>query len=161
MSVTVALVRQKAQDAGLDPDLIQAIATHESNLNPWAYRFEPYQYAKQSYLVFPRAFASKVGITEQSEIALQCSSFGLMQIMGFSAREMGFQGMLTELFTPETGLEWACKKFKKITYQYPGEMDWVSAWNQGNPRRTQGGFYVNQAYCDAVGGILRDLRKLK
>jgi hypothetical protein len=40
-------------------------------------------------------------------------SFGLMQIMGLTARELGFKGRyLTELCNPECGLEFGCRKLR-------------------------------------------------
>jgi soluble lytic murein transglycosylase-like protein len=69
-------------------------------------RFEP---AFEARYVKPAIAAMPT--TEEMAKAV---SFGLMQIMGETAREFGFKGrFLTELCDPETGLEYGCRKLRR------------------------------------------------
>lgn len=144
----------------LDPALVIAIAYQESKGRTWATRFEPEAYARGSYFYFPREHASQLGITEQTERVGQYHSYGLLQIMGFSAREMGFPGYLTQLCDPEIGILYGCKKLKSLQVRYDTEADVISAYNQGNNRKTSGGMFINQGYVSFVNQYLLELRKL-
>lgn len=98
--------RTAAEAHGLDPALVCAVCHHESaNWKPWAARYEPGFYGR--YVVGIQ------GISE-TEKTLRATSFGLMQIMGQVARELGFHGdYLTELLDPVTNLEFGCRKLAR------------------------------------------------
>jgi soluble lytic murein transglycosylase-like protein len=138
----------------LDANLVKAIITVESNWNPKVSRFEP----AWRYTVFPRAWASRVGVTELTEITLQSMSIGLTQVMGSVAREFGFADNLSDLFRPEVNLEYGCRKLASLVKKYPDEMDVIASYNAGSPRLTAGKLYENQVYVDKVWHALMDLR---
>lgn len=150
----VAVVEKAAQCEGLDLNLVKAIITVESSWDPRVSRYEKHW----KYLYFVREFAEKNNITVETEIALQSMSIGLMQIMGTVAREMGFEGNLSELFKPDVNVFYGCKKLKSLLKKYPSELDVISAYNQGSPKMTDGGHYRNEKYVSKVQLILRDLR---
>ena len=141
----------------LDTNLVQAIAEHESLGNQWAARYEP----GWKYFYFPREYAENLKITPETEEILQSVSWGPLQIMGSVARELGFKEYLTELTDLKTGLEYGCKKIRRLSDKYPDEMDVISAYNAGYPRKTPGGQYLNMLYVDAVWKRLEELRTLK
>ncbi len=99
-----AVARSAALNANLDPALVMAVCEHESSWNPFAVRFEP---------VFYSTYVSAMkGITE-TEKMLRATSFGLMQIMGQTAREKGFDDKyLTALFDPLNAVTYGCRKLK-------------------------------------------------
>ena len=105
----VQLAKATAQKHGLDPVLVCAICEQESNWDPWAIRFEPR---------FMVRYVQPLGLKSPTEVTTRSISWGLMQLMGESARELGFTGghFLSELCDPAVGLEWGCKhligKFK-------------------------------------------------
>lgn len=151
----VAMVEKAAQCEGLDLNLVKAIITVESSWDPKVSRYEPHW----KYLYFVREFAEKNHITVETETVLQSMSIGLMQIMGGVARELGYEGNLSELFKPETNLFYGCKKLKQLIKRYPDELDVISSYNQGSPRMTDGKMYKNFQYVDKVSEVLRELRK--
>jgi len=102
----IALAKQKAAEHGLDPALLCSLAHHESgNWQPWAIRYEP--------AFFDRYLAPLKGISDTEKRA-RAFSYGLTQIMGQTARELGFAGdYLAELCDPTTNLEFGCRKLAR------------------------------------------------
>jgi len=100
----ISLARQKAERYGLDGDLLCAQVEQESGWNTHAIRFE------QGFLEKYMTPTIRANIT-RTECYARCFSWGLMQIMGETAREFGFSGLfLSELTDPQLGLEFGCKK---------------------------------------------------
>lgn len=95
-----------ALNYGIDPALVCAVCDHESGgWNPWAIRYEP--------AFYDRYIESMKGIS-QTEKTARAFSYGLMQVMGQVARELGFGGKyLTELCDPLNNLNVGCKKLKR------------------------------------------------
>lgn len=142
------LVRNCAATFLVPQELIKAIALKESGWITWRTRFEP----RWSYFYKPELFASTLGITVETEKINQATSFGLMQIMCGSARELGFDGHATQLCDPEIGLFYGTKKLNELMKKYSHMTDVIAAYNQGDNRRLgEPGFpYANQAYVDSV-----------
>jgi len=100
----ISLAHQKAEKYGLESALICSLVEQESNWNVFAVRYEPGFYAK--YIV-PSLEVGHFGPTEGM---CRATSWGLMQIIGQTARELGFGGpFLSELCDPEICLELGCK----------------------------------------------------
>jgi|ERR1700683_3239602 len=100
----IALVAPWAVKYGLDPLLTCAVCEQESQWQPFAVRFEPGFYTK---------YVSPQKLTDVTEAYCRAMSFGLMQIMGQTAREFGYQDKyLTQLCQSELGLEFGCKKLR-------------------------------------------------
>jgi soluble lytic murein transglycosylase-like protein len=94
-----------ALNAGLDPALMCALIAHESaGWKQYAVRYESGFYA--------RYIDSMKGLNP-TEKTLRATSFGLCQIMGQTARELGFGGdYLTELLDPLENCKFGCRKLK-------------------------------------------------
>jgi soluble lytic murein transglycosylase-like protein len=152
----INIIRIKALSYGLDPDLVLAIAQTESSLNPWCVRFEP----TWLYYYLPAKYASKLGITTSTERNLQSTSFGLMQVMGGVARELGFDEELVQLCDPELGIQYGCLKLVEIKKRYSDEQDIISAYNGGSISKNMNGKYGNQSYVDKVTEALLKLRSM-
>ena len=143
---------------GLDAAVVAAIVWHESKGVALKTRAEVRQ-SQDKYLVNYRDFAERLGISETTEKVAQQHSWGLMQIMGYVARELGHMGYLTELLQPELNLRYGCMKLKKLYQKYGNDGDVISSYNQGGPYRTPGGMYFNQKeYVDVVSKYLRELQ---
>ncbi len=111
----IVLAEQAAQAHGLDPVLVKAVCHHESgNWKPWAIRYEPAFYT--------RYISSMTGLSE-TEKQGRAFSYGLCQIMGQVARELGFSGTyLTELLDPVPNLEYGCKKLARCMKNADGDV---------------------------------------
>ena len=148
------IVEAAAQKNGCDPDVAIAIAMIESSWDTYAVKYEP----NWKYLESVEAHAKADHITGETELQLQKFSWGLMQVMGSVARELGFTLALPMLCIPEFGAEYGTKKLAKLFRRYPSELDVIAAYNAGSPRKTEHGFYVNQGYVNKVKSLVDDLR---
>ncbi len=102
----VLCARKAAVRHNVPPEIVCGIVTRESSWNPWTVRYEPQFFLKY---VAPLYIAKQFTATEAYGRGM---SWGLMQVMGETAREKGFTGeFLSELCDPEVGLEWGCLDF--------------------------------------------------
>ena len=118
---------------GLDPALVCAIIEQESAWNPHAIRYEPAFFARY---VAPLFTNNKVEPPTNTEAHSRAISWGLMQVMGQSAREMGFAGhYLSELCDPAVGIEVGCTLFAyKLRFAMGNTSQALQSWNGGaNP----------------------------
>lgn len=134
-----ALIESVAAQRQLDPDLLESQVLVESSDDPWAFRFEPAFYDR--YLRGKPAGAVWG--------PLGACSYGLLQILGTVAQELGFSGPPTDLFIPAYNLHWGALKLARLRDQCNGDIhSALAAYNGGlvgnvlSPRRTQG--YVDK-----------------
>jgi len=108
----------------IDPALVCAVCHHESNWDPWAVRYEPAFYSR---------YISSMKLLTESEKQMRACSFGLMQVLGQVARELGFSGMyLTELCDPPKGIYTGCQKLARCLKDKNGNCtDALLAYNGG------------------------------
>lgn len=141
------LIERAASNYGIPALLVASIAEVESNSNPWSTRYEPHF----NYLYKPEEFSIRGIPTVETEKQMQKMSWGLMQVMGATAREMGFKGrFLAELCDPSLSLEYGCRYLKR---QYGRYNDWnhaIAAYNAGSARKREDGTFFNQRYVDLV-----------
>jgi soluble lytic murein transglycosylase-like protein len=126
----VGLARKAAAAQSLDPALVCAVIEQESAWNPWAIRYEPTFFAKYVAHLYTN---NKI---TASEAYARGFSWGLMQVMGQVAREMGFDGaFLSATCDPEQGLAIGCKLLRKKIDAMDGDTTrGLLAWNGGgNP----------------------------
>lgn len=145
-----SLIQTAALAQGLDPKLISAIVLMESTGNPWLTRYEP----NWKYFYFQEYFAKTNRVTIQTETIMQATSWGLMQIMGSGARELGFSAEMPRLILPENSLLYGCKKLKKLSVKAQNQNDLIAAYNAGSARKNADGSYVNQDYVNGVNRFL-------
>lgn len=137
----------------IDASIIAGLVMTESASNPYAMRYEP----EWRYVYKTKEFSEKIRCTRNTEIIGQKTSWGLIQIMGTVAREMGFMGWFSELCNPPIGLEFGIKYFSKKMRQYVVLDHAISAYNHGRPWLLKDGTYGNQAYVDKVRGYANNL----
>lgn len=135
MSITVDELKRKAKEAagiyGLDGALVCAVIEQESNWIPWAIRYEP---------EFQKRYVDRLGFSPTETVA-RSISWGLMQLMGQVARELGFTTKLASLCDPDNGIEWGCKHLKNRIEAHGGDIRaGLLAWNGGG----------NKSYPDEV-----------
>lgn len=141
------VIEYVAKTHELPIDLIKAVVQVESSWNPWATRFEP------GWKYFLDPFRYKWGTNEMTERVHQQTSWGLMQIMGTVARELGYQGSLPRLCDPQLGLELGAKKLQASIKRY-GNVGGIQAYNAGKPGTDKGKEYhakVMLALADITG----------
>jgi soluble lytic murein transglycosylase-like protein len=98
----LAFVTPIATKFGLEPTLVAAVCEQESDWELGAVRFEP---------AFLQRYVNplKLDLLESLDRA---TSWGLMQIMGQTAREFGYTGSCPSLRDPETAVTYGCKKLQ-------------------------------------------------
>src|ERR1700752_1576167 len=123
----LALVTPHATRYGLDPGIVAAVCEQESSWNPAAIRFEP---AFEQRYIRPAIPAAPT--TRELTKAM---SFGLMQVMGETALELGWNGsFLTELCDPDVGVEYGCRKLQRCFAVHEDPETSLLAYNGGgNP----------------------------
>jgi hypothetical protein len=133
------------------PDsLVQAICQQESSMNPWALRYEP---------TYRWLYGDQLKMTPTERHAQMCS-WGLMQVMGALARELGFQEDMPKLCVPTVNIDYGCKQLRRLYDKYFNWVDVIAAYNAGSPRRI-GSLYVNQSYVDRVTGFWQAAERAK
>lgn len=134
------IIEAAANTHGIPREIICGVISAESGWQPFAMRYEPDFTARYIVPKFPKS-------TPTFRV-LHGSSWGLMQIMGLVARELGYQGSPLRLLQPEIGIDWGCRKLSALARRYGvgrdrlaeygrrgvlGQ-DVIAAYNQGNDR---------------------------
>ncbi len=119
----IALTHGIAAQHSLDPVLVCAIVEQESSWDTHAIRYEP---------VFRSRYVAPLGLSLTEEVA-RSISWGLMQVMGQTARERGFTGkFLSALCDPATGLASGCALLAVKISQAAGDIPRaLELWNGG------------------------------
>ena len=152
-SLPLDLISYQSQKTGLNRAMVAALVMVESAGKRFATRYEP----NFKFIFDPYSYAKSLNITQFTEEEHQKTSWGLLQIMGVVARELGFKGYLPELCTSELGLKYGCLKLKELYERYDNINDVVAAYNAGSAIKTTGGHYVNERYVDKVFRYYREL----
>lgn len=145
-SALLPLVKKIASSNGLDSKIIDGIIITESSYDRWAVRYEKDFRPDQEASLF-----SKLNmITRSTEVQIEKMSWGLAQIMGGTARWLGYRGPLTQLTDPEINLELMATLLKRLNKKYRSSDAVISAYNAGSARRRTDGSFKNQIYVDKV-----------
>lgn len=151
------ILKQIAIAAGkheISANVIYGVCMAESNMDPLAARHEDnYRWLYHPSKVKP------AGCSMTTEIVLQKTSMGLMQVMGAVYRELGFRGWLSEVFY-DTGiqLEYGCRHLR-AKFQRFGFFEGLLAYNSGTPRLKADGQYVNFQYARTVAQHVQQARE--
>lgn len=163
-----AAVEHAARHHSLPPSLILAQVTHESGGNPWAWNPEPryryfWDYAKKA--PFRKLVTAEInsktpppdfpaparGIDPDAEWWAQAASWGLMQVMGAVARELGFRGeFLTQLVDIPLNLDYGCRHMANQLRWSRGNIPQALAAYNGGRVGNETAPFRNQAYADKV-----------
>lgn len=126
----IAMAKQSAAAHDLPPEIVCAICERESAWDPWAIRYEPTFF---SHYVAGQYTNGKIDATEAYARAF---SWGLGQLMGQVARELGYAERLAKLCDPQTGLEWLCRELAHKMATNEGNLAVaLEAYNGGNNRQ--------------------------
>jgi soluble lytic murein transglycosylase-like protein len=146
------IIQQKAIEFEIDPNLVMAFVLKESSGHSNAIRYEADFYHR---------YTGPMNFSEDEEKG-RATSYGLMQIMGEVARELGFKGEFKELFDPTLNLSYALKHLKRFINKYKTQgLDYaIASYNAGSPRFTEAGKgvkFVNQEYVDKIHLYLKTI----
>lgn len=100
----IALAQKKAAEHGLSPKIFCGLVERETQWNAWKIRYEPGFYEE-----YVQKMVNAGAIHDETEAHGRAISWGLGQVMGETAREMGFTGDFAQLCEPETGLEYTAR----------------------------------------------------
>jgi soluble lytic murein transglycosylase-like protein len=100
----IALAQKTAAAHGLLPKIFCGLVERESAWNPWSIRYEPGFYEE-----YVQKMLEAGAVHDETEAHGRAISWGLGQVMGETAREMGFAGDFAQLCDPEIGLEYAAR----------------------------------------------------
>lgn len=143
----LSLIVSTARGAQVPPELALGIIEIESGGDRYAAKINP------TYPYTMMQAKRPAGCSVDVERLFQKTAWGLMQVMGATARELGFDGWLSELVVPETnvrlGIEFLGRKMSQY-FERDGIEGVVAAYNGGAPRRRPDGKFVNQTYVDRV-----------
>lgn len=130
MGELIPLAHDVAARHGLDADLVCAVIEQESSWRTYELRYEQEFF---DHYCFPLFKNPKITPTEARARAF---SWGLMQVMGQTAREFGYGQPLPSLCIPQNGIEIGCKVLAhKIAVNDGNVRDALTAWNGGaNPK---------------------------
>lgn len=150
-------IRAAAGARGLDALLVGAFVGQESEGVALKTRYEK----NYQWVVKPDVYAASLGITVATEMLAQMHSYGLMQIMGGTARSLGFNGYLAQLVDPAVGLHWACDYLSLLKAKYGKIQDVIASYNAGSPRDVApaDGIVDNHAYVDGVLAKYAELQR--
>lgn len=173
-----ALIDGAATSHGLEPRVLRALVTVESGGNPWAERYEPaFRYfwdlrhgkpfrrpdtSELASLEAPGDFWPLAGAPEQ-EWHNQRTSFGLGQVMGAVARELGFRGpYLSELFDPEINLSYTALKLQvELKWAGGNYRSALASYNGGRQMNQPGAPLRNEKYVVKVETAMRSIQPAK
>jgi len=150
--------QKAAERFGVPVDLIRAVIRVESGGDRWAMRYEPrfqWLWDIERGASFdgddPDAMPSIQPASSPTEYHAQRTSFGLMQVMGATARQLGFdRPFLTALCELDTGIEYGCRYLARLYDEYGDWEKAAAAYNAGSPRRMDSGEWENQGYIDRL-----------
>lgn len=154
MSYYDTLVEKHAMDFGLERALVHAIIQVESRGLDWAVRYEPNMRWLYS-LDRAQELADLCEVSLDTELMCQRTSWGLMQVMGVTARDLGLRDPIPSLLNADTGIMYGCKLLRKLSDKYALQQDVISAYNAGSPRKNNN-FYANQNYVNKVSAFYQN-----
>jgi hypothetical protein len=153
-------VKTVAAAHNIEAAFIAAIVMQESGGNSFKCRFEE----GWKYFLKPSEWAPKVGTSYPTECSQQATSWGLMQVIGSTAREMGYEGLFPMLTGPVCGLKWGCLFLEHLSHRKDEQEKIVfneklcAAYNAGSPKRAADGKWVNQGYVNGVNKFYDELK---
>jgi soluble lytic murein transglycosylase-like protein len=128
----VTLAKTTAQSHNLYVELICAICERESTWNPYEIRFESGWYDRKDWPQLLTQSKYPRFCSVSTEIAARSMSWGLMQTLGQSVREIGFADWMPQLSDPLTGLDWGCQLFaRKLELAKGNVPEALLLWNGG------------------------------
>jgi soluble lytic murein transglycosylase-like protein len=123
----IQFARGLAARHGLDAALVCAVCEQESGWDPWAIRYEPAFYER-----YVQPMIDGGELSDETEARSRAFSWGLMQVMGQTAREHGYSGHMAGICDPATGIEVGCRVLAGKMAEAQGDVErGLLLWNGG------------------------------
>jgi soluble lytic murein transglycosylase-like protein len=145
--MVLMMILEAARSVQIPPELILAIIEVESGGEAYAAKLNPHY-----PFTMPQA-KRPAGVDHNTEIYMQKTAWGLMQVMGATARSVGFDGRLPELTDPAVNVKTGVAYLETLMSKYHarhGLSGVAAAYNGGAPRKRPDGKFLNQGYVDKV-----------
>lgn len=150
----IQAIRDAATTHKIEAELVAAFVAQESGGRRYLSRYEPFF----KYYANPIEYAKATGVTGMTENVGQSTSWGLMQVMGARARELGYRGLFPELCDIDLGLYYGCRDLVVIAERYHLDVKspltftgaLACAYNHGHPETNPNGSWVVQEYVDSL-----------
>ncbi len=148
------LAQTTAEKHGVPVALIWRLIATESEWNIYAARYEPN---------FGRFFAPGPEVhktTWQTERELQKISWGLCQIMGWTARTEGWIKPIPELLDPGDNIDFACRYLVKLRNFHPQMPSWrwaITAYNHSERWEEINPGWWREGYTAKYNDVLSEL----
>lgn len=137
-------IESASLEYNLTPTLLAAVILTESGGNPLATRHEPDFYRRylrgKALSEIPGYWPPRVSANTTTEMFLRSTSMGLMQVLGQTARESGFQSdYLVELYDPGLNIPMGAKILasKMKRYGKDGLLRYNGGADEDYPRRVE------------------------
>jgi len=142
----VGIIEQYSAKYAIPENIIYGVCMQESNFQMMACRYEP----GYKWLYHPETTKPK-GCSMETEKVFQKVSWGIGQCMGAVLREYGYTDWLPSiLFDKHAQIMYCVKHLANLKKRFPEGNDYISAYNQGSPRKRPNGEYVNSKYVNSV-----------
>jgi len=143
-----ALIQEKAALYKLDPEIVACVISVESGGDTYAIRFEPGFYKRYLLDLTPQTATGYVPkfISWPTEKIARSTSFGVMQVMGETARSIGQYKAesLARLCEPADGIEVGCRVLRHYLDKHDVLEKALAAYNAGDPRYEAGRAYAKK-----------------
>lgn len=148
------LAMTEAEKQGIPVDLFTRLIETESGWNVYAVRYEP------NFKRFTTPAPGVVKTTWDTERELQKCSWGLCQIMGYTARLEGWEKPIPQLLGPKPNLELGALYLARLRQRSPGEASWrwaITAYNHSEHWERINPAWWHQGYTAKYHDILSQL----
>jgi hypothetical protein len=145
------LIKKVAEANMIPPAFLAAIVIGESGGDQFAIRFEPHY----KWLFKVKENAAENKITEDTERVMQMTSWGLCQVMGAVARELGIKGSIFAMLEPSVNLKIASHLIVRLRNKYKSPEDIFAAYNAGSVIKKSNGEYSNQLYVNKAMSFMK------
>lgn len=152
-SYPISDIDSVAKTLDIDPAIMIALFRIETAGDSYRCRYEP----KYKNVYYVSRYADSLRITFETEEIFQKTSFGLGQILGSTARMIGFTDHMPMLCNPSIGCYWSGLYLGNLIKKYADLYKAVSAYNAGSLLKD--GSFSNPEYVARFRKNYLDLRK--
>lgn len=155
--LTDSMIVAAAASYQLPVEIVRAMCGQESSNNDDAMRYE--KDFDRRYNLKPGDYVPANCSRDTEEVG-RATSWGPMQVMGETARCLGFKGWFPELCEPDVGLEWGCRYLRRLADRYLADGGWpvvLRAYNGGpGNRHNLSNKYPEHVLARIPGGVWPD-----